>query len=451
MRATLRVSALAAILVIGVGACNRSSPDTSTATPAPASEPSSAKTGLSDEDIANAYVYLLGRLLILRQQRLDFEKGGFEWNKVVNQKVGGVDWPNPNLDVVYTEAWVAVDEDTCVQLDIPKITGRYYTWELLNGWGEVSVNINDRTFPQRPYGKYALCLKGSAVQVPPELLRVDLPSKTSRVLTRIELGADPKEAIRLQHQLKLTPLGEPKIEPFTQVPLFDNVKFMGVEAFDLADVILNGEPDINPGMEGIRKTVADVAALVKSGPEGRERVRRVIETHAVPEFLKRSHALDTTGNGWARASKSGNYGDDYWMRSIVDFIGIWGNNAAEVVYFGQAGLDGSATYLQKYPADALPKGKAKYFWSVIAVDSKDFRVIPNPFDRFLLNNQSPLKYNADGSLTLGFGPKQPQGVPDTNWLPTPQGGKFGLTYRFYGPNEDVANGTWFPPPLVKQD
>src|ERR1043165_4879522 len=91
---------------------------------------------VTDEDIKNAYIYLLGRLVLLRQQRLDFEKGGFEWNQVVHQKPGGVDWPNPNLDVVYTEAWVAVDENTCVQLDIPKITGRYYTWEMLNCWGE---------------------------------------------------------------------------------------------------------------------------------------------------------------------------------------------------------------------------------------------------------------------------------------------------------------------------
>ena len=446
------VSALTLALVLAlVVACNRNDRAASNPVSPPAAAPARQAAAPTDEDIVNAYVYLLGRLLILRQQRLDFEKGGFEWNKAVHHPRGGVDWPNPNLDVLYTEAWVAVDENTCIQVELPKITGRYYTWEMLNGWGEVSVNINERTFPQQPHGKYALCLKGSHAQVPPGMLRVDLPSKTSRVLTRIELGADPAQAARLQKQMTLTPLGQPRIEPYPKVPLFDNVTFMGAEAFDFADAILKGEPDINPGMEAIRRTVADVAALAKSGPAGRERVQKVIQTQAVPQFLKRAHAFDASRNGWIRASKSGNYGDDYWMRSIVDFVGIWGNNPGEVVYYGQVGLDGGASYTQTYPASELPRDKATYFWSVIAVDGRDFRVIPNRLDRFLLNNQSPLKYNADGSLTLGFGPQVPRGVPESNWLPTPKGEPYTLTYRFYGPHEDIVQGRWFPPALVRQD
>lgn len=46
----------------------------------------------SDQDITDAYVYLLGRLLVLRQERLDFEKDGFEWNKLFYREPGGVTW-----------------------------------------------------------------------------------------------------------------------------------------------------------------------------------------------------------------------------------------------------------------------------------------------------------------------------------------------------------------------
>jgi hypothetical protein len=77
-------------------------------------------------------------------------------------------------------------------------------------------------------------------------------------------------------------------------------------------------------------------------------------------------------------------------------------------------------------------------------------VLPNPLKRYLLNNQSGLKYDADGSLTLYFAEKKPQGVPDSNWLPTPKGTAYNLTFRFYRPRGAVAERTYFPPPVVKQ-
>ena len=64
--------------------------------------------------------HLLGRLLVTRQQQLDFQEG-FKWNELVHRKPGAVDWPNPNLDVAYSEAWVAVDESSCTIIDVPKI------------------------------------------------------------------------------------------------------------------------------------------------------------------------------------------------------------------------------------------------------------------------------------------------------------------------------------------
>ena len=98
----------------------------------------------------------------------------------------------------------------------------------------------------------------------------------------------------------------------------------------------------------------------------------------------------------------------------------------------------------------MPAQYATFFWSVIAVDSHRFRVLPNPINRFLLNNQSKLQYGADGSLTLYFADQKPADAPDGNWLPTPKGQKYRLTFRFYRPTEGVANGTYYPPPLIKR-
>ena len=55
--------------------------------------PASAQQ-LSDQDISDSYIYLLGRLLVTRQQQLDFQQG-FKWNEFVHRKPGEVDWPIP--------------------------------------------------------------------------------------------------------------------------------------------------------------------------------------------------------------------------------------------------------------------------------------------------------------------------------------------------------------------
>ena len=139
---------------------------------------------LADRDIVEAYEYMLGRLLVLRQENLDF-KEGFKWNEIIHRAPGGVDWANPNLDVVYSEAWIALDEKSCTLIDIPEIKGRYYTVQILNGWGETTANINERNFQKHPFGKYLFCIKGATPVLPKGTLRVTLPSRKSRLLMRI--------------------------------------------------------------------------------------------------------------------------------------------------------------------------------------------------------------------------------------------------------------------------
>ena len=134
------------------------------------------KRAIGDQDISDAYIYLLGRLLITRQQQLDF-RDGFKWNELIHRKPGEVDWPNPNLDVAYSEAWVAADENSCTIVSVPKVEGRYYTVHFLNGWGETVANINERLFPKRPFGEFAICYRGSNVAVPAGATRIDLPVK----------------------------------------------------------------------------------------------------------------------------------------------------------------------------------------------------------------------------------------------------------------------------------
>ena len=402
---------------------------------------------LADRDVVEAYEYMLGRLLVLRQENLDF-KEGFKWNQIIHRDPGGVDWANPNLDVIYSEAWIAIDDKSCTLIELPEIKGRYYTVQALNGWGEVTANINERNYPKHPFGKFAFCLKDSKAVLPKGTQRVVLPSKKSRILMRIELGAHPENAIALQKKVTMKATGSPQIDEAVVKPDFPNDKLPGVEAFDKTDQILASERDLNVGMIAVQEQ-ARATAKAAADPAQRARIDEIVRKQAIPLFLGEIPKMGKLVNGWIRPRALGNYRTDYVMRSITNYAGIWANNSKEAVYFAAQGLDGSQTFTQTYPKDALPPSKTRYFWSVVVVDGVDFKVIPNPLNRYLLNKQSPLTLSDDGSLTLVFAPKQPEGIPESNWLPTPNGKKYNLTYRFYGPSKDVADGVYYPPPLVR--
>jgi hypothetical protein len=411
---------------------------------------------IAEQDISDSYIYLLGRLLVTRQQQLDFQEG-FKWNELVHRKPGEVDWPNPNLDVAYSEAWVAVDEDSCLLVTVPKITGRYYTVHFLNGWGETVANIDERLFPDKPYGEFAVCLKGSNVPIPEGTTRIDVPAKYLRVLLRVALGDAWDGAIALQHQFKFRAAGSPTLPQIPKTLMFEMGRLPGVEAYDSAKLALDTETDINPGMEKLQANTRAIAEAVKD-PAERARVDKVIREKALADFAKALPIIGhgTVRNGWARPAICGAFKDDWLTRTLVNFGGIWANVFEEVIYYkGMIDNNGEPVhsdnvYTMTFPANDLPPKYAKYFWSVIAVDSVNRRVLPNEKKRYLLNEQTKPEYGKDGSLTLYFADQKPADAPDGNWLPTPKGQKYNLTFRFYGPRAGVADGTYYPPALVKQ-
>ena len=409
----------------------------------------------SATEISDSYIYLLSRLLVLRQQQLDFQEG-FKWNELVHRKPGEVDWPNPNLDVAYSEAWVAVDEKSCLVVSVPKITGRYYTVQFLNGWGETVANLNERVFPQHASGEFAICLEGSQVPVPSGAQRIDVPVKYMRVLLRVALGANWDEAVALQQQFAFRTIGQPALPTIPKTPIFDIETLLGVEAFEAAELALDSEADINPGMEQLQATTRAIAQAVKD-PATRERVDKVIRTKTFAEFKKAMPTLGdgTVKNGWVLSSTIGVYGRNWLLRTLVNDGGIWANTMQEVIYYkafvDPAGkpLSGDRAYKMHFPKDQLPEQYATYFWSVIAVDSAHRRVLPNPLKRYLLNRETNPQNDQDGSLTLYFADAKPKDAPDGNWLPTPKGIGYSLTFRFYRPKGAVEQRTYFPPPLVE--
>lgn len=415
-----------------------------------------AGSAYTDQDISDAWIYLLGRLLITRQQQVDFDDEGFVWNVLLHRKPGQVDWPNPNLDVAYSEAWVALDEKSFLSVTVPKIAGRYYVVEFLDGWGETVANINERVYPDHPNGQFAVCLEGAEVDIPVGAQRVDVPVKVTRVLLRVELGPNWDDAIALQHQFKFEIHGDPKPPEIPRTVMFDMAALPGVEAFESAELALR-ERDSSP-LQDLQTKVRLIAGAIKD-PAERERVDRVVRGKAFADFSAAAPIIGrgTIRNGWARPACCGHWGDDWLTRTTVNYGGIWANVFEEVLYYRGAldstgaDLEAEGSYTLTFPAQDLPEKYAKYFWSVIAVDRVHRRVLPNALNRFLLNKESKLTYAGDGSLTLYFAPEKPDDAPEGNWLPTGAGKPWSLTFRFYGPRGGVADGSYYPPPLIRRD
>ena len=108
---------------------------------------------LSEQEIVDAYIYILARYLVIRQEHIDLAEEGSTYNEIKFNELGKAEFVNPNLDVAYLEAWIAVDENTPVILEIPRVEGRYYTAQLMDEWADIIANINERNYPEHPYGR----------------------------------------------------------------------------------------------------------------------------------------------------------------------------------------------------------------------------------------------------------------------------------------------------------
>lgn len=419
------------------------------------SEPSA--DSLTNKNIVDAYVYLLGRALAVRQEQQDFKEAGLQYNAIKYNEAGKADFVNPNLDVAYMEAWLAIDNNSAVILEIPEIKKRYYTVQLMDGWGEVLFNINERNFPDKPFGKYALCLENTSAAIPSDAYKIVVPNKKLKMLARVELQNTLKEAVSLQQQFKVSTIGKPEIEPVPALPDFSNTALPDISVFEYAREMVKTPDSKMPGADALQALSLKVASYAASSEENKSRVIKIIKEEAIPQTM--DYAINKAGkveNNWLAVLVAGEYKGDFWTRTAANFVGIWANSSTEVIYFIASkdsegeNLKGGQEYSLRFEKDKLPILNVDGFWSVILVDFPNYRVVKNELNRYNFNNYSKFVYGKDSSLTLYLSDRYNKKFPKSNWLPSPAGGEFNLTLRTYLPKENVKQGLWFPAPVVKK-
>jgi hypothetical protein len=177
------------------------------------------------------------------------------------------------------------------------------------------------------------------------------------------------------------------------------------EIFERSTDILASALDVAPNAAQMQEKVRAVAAHAASSADARAAVDALLRSKVIPEYKEYAMAkVAPIRNDWLGAAPSGNYGADYRLRTMVNLMGIWGNTAGEVIYFGAfhdpdgKPLNGGRSYVMHFPADGLPDAVVNAYWSIILVGVPDYRVVPNALKRYNFNNHSWLQKETDGSL-----------------------------------------------------
>jgi len=394
----------------------------------------------------------------------------------------------PNSDTLYSVAMLVLDRQPQV-LHTVRGTKRFHVIPLLDPYQEDFANIGspDGAYPD---GDYLVTGPGWKGTVPKGLTRIRSPYDRVWILGRT-YNAGPRDLAATRAVMdgyKITPLNRwDRRRPYAYTPpkpaVPDRVKttqtmpgtepgedpltfFDGLNAQlaafpppkrDAAVLATIAELGIGAGRPPVSTSTtlgdaqkAGLAAAVTGGPA-------TVQSSLVSTFL----AGFERHNGWL-VSTTGSYGTDYTRRAIVDKIGVGAPTPNVSVYpvaltdRDKGPLTGAKRYVAHFPAK-YAKPPVRLFWSMTLYDTSGFFVV-NPIDRWLVNDRSGLRPNADGSIDVYLQPDAPASAAQRrNWLPTPRAGaavpSFQLIVRLYGLSKSgiagVVGGTGWQPPTVR--
>lgn len=374
----------------------------------------------------------------------------------------------PNFDTLYSSLWLDLSGGPA-RLTVPDAGDRYYLLPFLDMWTDAFAVPGTRTTGNGA-GVFVIVPPGWEGEVPGDATVIQAPTSVLWLIGRTQTNgpADYEAVHAFQDALQLTALDGSALSTAVRPPVapasvdlsiapLDTVNRMpAVEYFAYAARLLAQYPP-HPTDFSIVARLARLG-IVPGEPFDAsvwdDRAREALEAGAKDALalqVRRLNELARIENGWSiNTDTMGVYGNYYLKRAIVTMVGLGANPAEDAVYpivvadaEGQA-IVGGKDYVQHFAKEQLPPVRA--FWSTTVYDASGFP-FPNPLDRFALGDRDPLTYNEDGSLDIFYGPTDPGGAAQTNWLPTPDG-PVRIFMRLYSPRSIVLEGGWAPPPVT---
>lgn len=378
----------------------------------------------------------------------------------------------PNSDTPYSMLGMDLRTEPFV-LTVPKIDkNRYFSIQLVDTYTHNFDYIGSRATGNEG-GSFLIAGPDWKGETPKGITKV-IKSETNLALaiyrTQLFHPTDLPNVIEIQKQYKAEPLSKfleqptpasaPEITfitPCTTEEIKTSLKFFDVLNFLLKNFCptVTYEKALMERFAKINVGANMTFDESKLSPE----VKKAIE-EGIQDALKEYQELKTTKIDTKEVRSGDLFGtreylkNNYLYRMAGAILGIYGNTKQEAMYpiitvdSNGEPLSGNNKYELKFEAGKFPPVHS--FWSLTMYEMPTSLLIKNPINRYLINSpmMSHLKKNTDGGITIYIQNESPGKDKEANWLPSPQG-SFMTLMRLYWPKDEVLNGTWQTPQIVK--
>jgi hypothetical protein len=440
-------------------------------------------TAPTDEEIIQAakeayiYGYPLVLMEISRRVMTNFEKptgAGAPMNQIARKE----EFPDdkftaivkPNTDTYYALAWMDLSHEPLV-LEVPNTQGRYFLLPILDAWTNVISSPGKRTTGSEAQ-QYLITGPGWNGEVPKQMNQIHSPSNMAWMAGRTQVNSREDGATvvkKIQDGYRITPLSRYGKSYIPLAHKVDSGMSMNAPVRQINEIpvdaffnLLNHLMISNPPFAA-DSTILKRIAFLGIGPgltfELSKFSQAIQDSIKILPLWAKKYLVDLAMrqekvNGWMIYRGLGDYGTRYDLRAMIASRGLGANLDADAVYPSSTvdadgeKYDGSRhKYILHFKEGKFPPANA--FWSLTMYNMDNF-LVANPINRFAIGDRNNLKKNPDGSLDIFIQKDNPGRENERNWLPAPTG-PFSLTLRIYWPKEDVLNGTWIPPAVVKAE
>lgn len=370
----------------------------------------------------------------------------------------------PNCDTYYGLAWLDVSQGPIV-MSLSEIPDKYYTIQATDAGLNTFNYIGSRM--KSTAGLYAYCHQHWAGELPENVTRINCPTNQVFLQARylVQPGnTDDEQKVQAQMQsLRLTPLNPNskyevlKASEELANPLNTNPDFLNLNFYKL----LNQALTKNPPTENEKALVGEFSKLnigvgLNFDPDKLSKSQlKGMKAGQMAAFRKLFDVLKYDGEekgGFNFKFNLGEYTNNYPLSAAVAYFGYGANTAEEALYVTAIvdsdgnELSGDNQYQIHFEKDQLPPVDA--FWSITMYSRPDNQLIENSINRYNIGGLTP-GLNPDpekGSIDIFIQQDKPD--DSSNWLPAPEG-KFWIILRMYNPKQEVLQGDYYPPEVVK--
>jgi hypothetical protein len=346
-------------------------------------------------------------------------------------------------------------------LKTPDTKDRYYVVDVFDMYQNLTSYIGRRTTGTKP-GIFAIVPPNWKGKIPTGVTKVIIAATPKVWLwgrLNVKEGDDINQLHNLQDQFKLLTLTEfnggaaPKpvsaLPPFPQTDSTDNLRFYKKLAFAMSQ---NPVPDREKALVGQFEKIGLTPGKFDPSKLNKEQLRGLHDA-ALEGPLTIIASIQSSAaivNGWQWVTKLDDFGYNYALRSMVAGPYLGGQGEKEALYpirytdSENNTLNGKNTY--KISFEKEPPVNA--FWSLTMYDANNKLFVKNRLNRYKISkDMKGFVKKADGTFEITISHAEPASTD--NWLPAPDGA-FYMILRFYQPTEEVLNGKYKIPQVVKQ-